>query len=202
MPPIRVASVVVSKLLGQLNQKKVCGDDNIPAVFLKHCAEELYPMLSFIIQQSLDTKTVPDDWKGALVTPIFKKGARSKPENFRPVLLTAICCKVTEHIIASQTMRHLDLHNILVDCQHGFCRKRSCETQLLITTLDLAAILNRHSQTDDAVLDFVKAFDNVPLHRLLRKLKYYNLDNNIVGRVSSFLTARTHPESSGRQLYF
>ena len=58
MPPIRVASAGVSKLLGQSNQKKACGNDNIPAVFLKHCTEEPSPMLSFIIQQSLDTKTV------------------------------------------------------------------------------------------------------------------------------------------------
>ena len=98
------------------------------------------PMLLSIIQQSLDTKTVLDDWKRALVTSIFKEGARSKPENYRPVSLTAICCKVTEHIIVSQTMLHLDLHNILVDCQHGFRRKRSCETQLLITTHNLADI--------------------------------------------------------------
>ena len=128
MPPIRVASAGVSKLHGQLNQKKACGDNNIPAVFLKHCTEELSPMPSFIIQQSLDTKTVPDDWKRALVTPIFKKGARSKPENYRPVSM-AICCKVAEHIIVSQTMRHLDLHNILIDSMvsaENPLVKRSC----------------------------------------------------------------------------
>ena len=191
MPSIRVASAGISKLLGHLNQKKACGNDNIPAAFLKHCAEELSPMLAFIIHQSLDNKTVPDDWKRALVTPIFKKGARSKCENYRPVLLTATCCRVAEHIIVSQTMGHLDVHNILVNCQHGFRRKRSCETQLLITTHDFAAILNRHSQADVAVLDFVKAFDKVPHHGLLSNLKYYNLDNNVVGLVLSFLTGHT-----------
>ena len=102
-----------------------------------------------------------------------------------------ICCKVAEHITVSQTMRHIDVHNILVDCQHGFRRKRSCKMHLLITTHDLAAILNRHSQADVAVLDFAKAFDKVPHHPLLRKLKYYNLDKNVVGWVSSFLTGRT-----------
>ena len=99
------------------------------------------------------TETVPDNWKRALVTPIFKKEVRSKPENYRLVSLTAICSKVAEHIIVSQTMRHLDFQNILVDCQHGFHRNRSCETHLLITTHDLATILNRHSQADVAELD-------------------------------------------------
>ena len=102
-----------------------------------------------------------------------------------------ICCKVAEHNNVSQTMWLNDLHNILVDGKHGFRRKLSCETQCLITTYDLAAILNRHSQADVAVLDFAKAFDEVPHHRLLKKLKYYNLDNNVVGWASSFLTGRT-----------
>ena len=54
MPPIWFASAGISKLFGPLNQKKACGDDNIPAVFLMHCAEEPSPMLLFIIQQALD----------------------------------------------------------------------------------------------------------------------------------------------------
>ena len=72
-------------------------------------------------------------------------------------------------------MTHLDQHCILVDCQHGFRKKRSCEAQLLITTHDLAIIMNNHSQVDAAVLDFAKAFDKVPHCYLLVKLEHYNL---------------------------
>jgi len=124
-------------------------------------------------QQSLVKQTLPEDWRKALVTPAFKKGDRSNPENYRPISLTSICCKIAEHITASQTMTHLDQHRILVDCQHSFRKKRSCEAQLLITTHDLAVIMNNHSQADAAVLDFAKAFDNVPHRRLLVKLKHY-----------------------------
>ena len=87
-------------------------------------------------------------------------------------------------------MTHLDNHSILVDCQHGFRRKRSCETQLLITSHDLAEILNNHLQADVVALDFSKAFDKVSRHRLL-KLKYYNLDSHVIGWVglNHFLVA-------------
>ena len=87
-------------------------------------------------------------------------------------------------------MTHLDNHSILVDCQHGFRRKRSCETQLLITSHDLAEILNNHLQADVVALDFWKAFDKVSRHRLL-KLKYYNLDSHVIGWVglNHFLVA-------------
>ena len=74
-------------------------------------------------------------------------------------------------------MTHLHQDRILVDCQHhGFRKKRSCAAQLLITTHDLAVIMNNDSQADAAVLDFAKAFDKVPHRRLLVKLKHYNLN--------------------------
>ena len=88
-------------------------------------------------------------------------------------------------------MKHLDAHEILKDSQHGFRKRRSCETQLLITSHDLASILNRHSQADVAVLDFSKAFDKVPHQPLLEKLKHCNLHPDAVGWISSFLTGRT-----------
>ena len=58
-------------------------------------------------------------WREANVVPIFKKGDRSKPANYRPVSLTAICCKQLEHIIVSNTLQHLNDHNILTDNSTG-----------------------------------------------------------------------------------
>ena len=191
MPSIIVGEPGVRKLLSQLKTNKASGADGIPAVVLKNCAAELAPMLTFIIQQSIDSKEVPADWKEAIVSPIFKKGSRSDPANYRPVSLTAICCKVSEHIITSETLRHLDQNKILKDIQHGFRKKHSCETQLLITTHDIASILNNQSQVDVAVLDFAKAFDKVPHLRLLEKLRYYNLDANVIGWIKSFLSNRS-----------
>jgi len=88
-------------------------------------------------------------------------------------------------------MTHLDQHRILVDCQHGFRKKRSFEAQLLITTHDLAVIMNNHSQADTAVLDFAKAFDKVPRRRRLVKLKHYNLHQQVIGWIKLFLSSRT-----------
>ena len=88
-------------------------------------------------------------------------------------------------------MKHLDMFKILNDSQHGFRKRRSCESQLLITSHDLATILNRHSQADVAVLDFSKAFDKVPHDRLIQKLKYCNLHTDVVGWITSFLKDRT-----------
>jgi len=93
MPPISVNSTGVYKLLYGLNQCKASSPDNIPATILESCAGELTNMLSFIIQQSLDTGSIPINWKKSLVTPVFKKGDKANPENYRPISLTSIAAK-------------------------------------------------------------------------------------------------------------
>ena len=91
---------------------------------------------------SISQGTVPSDWKLANVVPIFKKGSKSCPLNYRPVSLTSICCKILGHIIYSSICHRLEDHNIICNEQLGFCSGRSYETQLLITIYDLAQNLN------------------------------------------------------------
>jgi len=139
----------------------------------------------------LDTGQVPTDWKQANIVPIFKKGDRSLPANYRPVSLTSITCKVLEHVIHSSIMSHFDEHQILSDTQHGFRKRRSCESQLLITIHDIANNLARGRQVDAVLLDFSKAFDKVPHMRLLHKLDYYGVRNSTLGWIQAFLTRRS-----------
>jgi hypothetical protein len=64
-------------------------------------------VLATIFNKSLRTGAVPADWREANVTPIFKKGNRTAPENYRPVSLTSVCCKLLESIIKDNVMKHL-----------------------------------------------------------------------------------------------
>ena len=108
--------------------------------------------------------------------------------NYRPVSLTCICCKLLEHIVVSNILNHLDHHNILVDCQHGFRAKRSCETQLLSLSHELLDNLHSGIQTDLIILDFSKAFDKVPHRKLLRKLDNYGIRGDTWKWVPAFLS--------------
>ena len=82
--------------------------------------------------------------------------------NYRPISLTSICCKVMEHIVLSHMAKHLSGNNILINEQHGFRQRFSCETQLISALHDWAKSINSRSQTDVILLDFSKAFDSVP----------------------------------------
>ena len=126
------------------------------------------------------------------MSPIYKKGDRHTAANYRPVSsITSVCCKLCEHVIAKSIMAHLDANNILMDSQHGFRSKRSCETQLLTFVDELLQSLSARGQTDLAILDFSKAFDVVPHARLLSKLEFYGIKGATLRWISSFLHERT-----------
>ena len=126
-----------------LNPPKAQGSDGIPPWFLNTYAAQLAPILQNIFQLSVDSSQVPEAWKNANVTAIYKKGSRAEAANYRPISLTSVASKLLEHIIHSHVMRHLEKHNILTDSQHGFRAKRSTETQLIQTIHDISKSLDK-----------------------------------------------------------
>ena len=190
MNNITVTVEGILRLLQKVNPHKATGPDQIPAKLLNECAQELAPLLTRFFNKTLEEGCLPDDWKRANVTAVFKKGDRHTAANYRPVSLTSICCKIQEHVITSSVMKHLSQHDILVDGQHGFRAKRSCETQLITLVHELAANLEAGAQTDLIILDFSKAFDKVPHERLLRKLSHYGIRGRTLTWIREFLSNR------------
>ena len=181
----------IEKQLQNLDHKKASGPDQISAKILKETATEIAPILQHIFQKSYDTGNVPNDWKTANISAIYKKGDKKDPANYRPVSLTSICCKIMEHILCTNILKHLESNNILQDTQHGFRAKRSCETQLIQTLEDLAKSVNDKAQVDVAILDFSKAFDTVSHSKLLYKLRFHGIRNNTLRWIKAWLTKRT-----------
>ena len=188
--PLIIHATGVEKQLRQLNPSKASGPDEIPPRLLKLVAHEIAPALSFVFQQSYESGVVPAQWKQALVSPVHKSGDKSDPTNYRPISLTCICGKVMEHIMLSHISKHLAVHNILADSQHGFRQGLSTTTQLTSVIHEWSSCLQKRSQTDAVFLDFQKAFDRVPHHRLFSKLQYYGITGDSLMWIKSFLADR------------
>ena len=125
---------------------------------------------------------ITNNWyhtRTANIVAIFKKGSQKSTENYRPVSLTSVVCKVLEHIIHRHIMNHCDQHNLPSSHQHGFRQKHSCESQLILSTEYIYRQYDKNKQVDMLILDFTKAFDTVPHQRLLMKLKHYGIDSNL-----------------------
>lgn len=191
MPSIQITTPGVMKLLKNIKIHKAAGPDNISNRLLKTVATQISPAFTTFFQASLDQGHLPKAWKDANVVPIYKKGDKSKASNYRPVSLTSVSCKILEHILCSSIMKHLDKHRILSDAQHGFRRHRSCESQLIITLNDLVNRMDENAQVDLILLDFSKAFDKVPHHRLLHKINHYGIRGTTHKWLKDFLRDRS-----------
>ena len=137
MAPIEIHTDGVLHLLLNLKASIQSCPDKIPCRLLKELAYQIAPALTLLYRASINQGAVPSDWKMANIVPIFKKGNKSSPSNYRPISLTSICCKILEHIIYSGISHHLEEHNVIRNEQHGFRSGRLCETQLLITIMTL-----------------------------------------------------------------
>ena len=125
------------------------------------------------------------------IAPIFKKGRRDLPSNYRPVSLTCIACKILEGIIKEDIMDHLQEEGLISTRQHGFMAGRSCLTNLLDAMEDWTRAVDQKLAVDVVYLDFRKAFDTVPHRRLVHKLRAYGIRGNLLAWITDFLNQRT-----------
>lgn len=180
----------VKKELLKLNPHKASGPDGISPRVLKELAEEIAPILKIVFESSITSGSVPEDWRNANVTPVFKKGEHYDPANYRPVSLTSVCCKLLEHIVVTSVMDHLDANKILCTQQHGFRRGRSCETQLIEFVEELNRCMAEGKESEVVIMDFAKAFDKVNHSLLLHKLHQYGIRGTTNRWIHSFLENR------------
>ena len=107
------------------------GVDGIPPKLLKEIVEQISIPLAKGFNLSLEEGIVPSEWKEANITPLFKKGSRNKPENYRQLSLTSVVCKLLETLIRDNMVEYLVKHKLINTSQYGFLKARSCLTNLL-----------------------------------------------------------------------
>ncbi|XP_062907777.1 ubiquitin-conjugating enzyme E2 G2 isoform X1 [Mobula hypostoma] len=116
----------VLELLKYIRMDKSPGPDGILPRLLHEVREEIADSLARIFMSSLSTGMVLEDWREANVVPLFKKGSRDSPGNYRPVSLTSVVGKLLEKILKDRIYGHLENHGLIRDSQHGFVKGRSC----------------------------------------------------------------------------
>ena len=121
----------VEELILNLDVKKACGPDLISHKMLKECMHTISSPLYILFSRSLHEGYFPDSWKIAQVTPLFKKGDKSLPSNYRPVSLLSCCGKLFERIVFKHTYNFLLENNLIYKYQSGFLPNHSTVYQLI-----------------------------------------------------------------------
>ena len=190
MQNVVITHRLVRTKIRKLKPASAAGPDGIGPRILQELADEITPALAIIFQRSVQHGEVPDDWKSANVTPIFKKGSKADAGNYRPVSLTSVCCKMLESILRDKMMDHLERNGLLNGSQHGFMPGKSCCTNLLEFLEIVTSIIDAGKPFDVVFLDFAKAFDKVPRERLLEKLRAHGIRGRTLDWIRAWLTGR------------
>ncbi|RMC08902.1 hypothetical protein DUI87_13896 [Hirundo rustica rustica] len=188
--PLVIQEEAVRELLGHLDIYKSMGPDGIHPRVMRELADELAKPLSIIYQESWLTGEVPGDWKLANVTPVYKKGRKEDPGNYRPVSLTSVPGKIMEQFILSAITQHLQDGQGIRPSQHGFTKGRSCLTNLVSFYDQVTRLVDAGRAVDVVYLDFSKAFDTVSHSILLDKLAAHGLDRSTLRWVRNWLDGR------------
>ena len=188
--PLVVTPELVAKKIKAMKDNKSPGVDGIPPKLLMETVEQISIPLARVFNLSLKEGVVPFEWKEANIIPLFKKGSRNKSENYRPVSLTSVICKLLERLIKDHMVEFLVKHKLLNSSQHGFLKARSCLTNMLCFLEEITKWIDVGSPVDIIYLDFQKAFDKVPHQRLLLKLKAHGIGDSITDWIEQWLTDR------------
>ena len=153
---VEFSAEAISEKIQSLKPASAPGPDKICTRVLQETADILCVPLEIVFTRSMEEGLVPEDWRKANVTPIFKFGSKMSPGNYRPVSLTSIICKIMESIIRADMVSHLANHELIRSSQHGFMASKSCQTNLLEYLNTLTKLVDEGHNVDIVYLDFAK----------------------------------------------
>ena len=190
----------VFSLMNKLNKSKATGLDRIFARLIRECADLICVPICDIFNKSFSQGKLPEDWKSARVTPLFKQGDRDDVNNYRPISVIPVVVKVLERIVYEQLNAYLEEHDILCKHQSGFRAIHSTVTALLEATDSWAYNIDIGKINAVIFLDLKKAFDTVDHEILLSKLDSYGISGNSLKWFQSYLENRMQQCSVGGSL--
>ena len=181
----------VENLISELSENSGPGYSAIPTKLIKATAKSLSPFISGLFNKCLIESKIPDDWKMAIVTPLFKnKGSETDVNNYRSISVLSPIAKLFEKVIYKQMFGYFNSNKLLIDNQHGFRPGRSCETALHTIISQMLKVLSERQIGLYLFIDFKKAFDTVESRILLLKLKWYGFENASLKLLIDYFSSR------------
>ena len=159
----------VKRLIGR-SSKKTCSLDPMPTSLVVECLDVILPVITRMVNLSLQSGNFPDTWKLADVRPRPKIAAEALFANLRPISNLQFVSKLTERAVFCQTHQHLSTNGLYPKAQSAYREHHSTETALLRVQNDILLSMNLQRVTLLVLLDVSAGFETVDHTILLDRL--------------------------------
>uniref|UniRef100_A0A914QU69 Reverse transcriptase domain-containing protein n=1 Tax=Panagrolaimus davidi TaxID=227884 RepID=A0A914QU69_9BILA len=187
---IEFSEFEIEKMLKFCSNKNVKGVDNIPGYVLKKCSNSLCKPLKILFNFMIDSNDVPDLFLLSYVTPIPKIAKPINVENFRPISGTSDILKTMERCVKKVLVAFLDSKNFFPKQQYGFRAKMSTIQQLIPFQEFIIYSVSKKMTVDVIYFDWEKAFDKIPISRLIRALRKAGITGKLLNLIITLLSFR------------
>ena len=179
-------------------KNKSSGHDGISNEILKCWSPILEPFLVRIFNQCITNYIFPECFKIVKVIPLYKKGDKTDPHNYRPIRLLSSLSKIFEKNLPKRMMMFCQINKLLNPVQYGFRNKMSCTDAIDAVTDYIRNVIDKKLTGQVCFIDLQKAFDTIDHKILLRKLEKHGLRGNINELNGNYLTDRWQYVSTNR----
>ena len=188
---IELTHEAIGKGLKKLKADKACGPDKVAPRLLKSAGDTIIPSLMSLYTLSASRNLVPDKWKAATVSPLYKKDDETDKHNYRPISLLCVPGKLMESSVASIVTTRVKDHDLISSQQWAYRKSHSTELLLVKMTEAWRHALDRKLVVGVVFVDFRKAFDSISHPVLLHKLQGLGIAGDIWLWIKDYLTNRS-----------
>lgn len=168
----------LEEALRRTKNSKAPGEDEIPSELFKYASASFKERLLKFLNLIMRKEQIPEEFKNAVVIPIYKKGDMSKAENYRGISLLSTCYKILVKIWAKRIGEAIETK--LLESQNGFRRGRSCTDACYTIKLLMEKRIEYNEEMHLCFIDLEKAYDNVNRHKLFKILPEYNISPKMI----------------------
>ena len=194
---VPVSRAEVRRTIMAFQSNKAPGYDKVRMSTIKDALPCILPVVTDIINRSLQTSVFPSAWKISEVIPLLKEGDHEVANNNRPLSLLPAISKICERVALNQLTSYMNEKKCLSKHQSGNKKLHSCETLGVFMTDKVFKAIDSKELTVIVLLDFSKAFDSIDHRKLLTKLKALGLSLGALEWFKSYLTGRTQQVKIG-----
>ena len=163
----------------------------IDSKLIKLGASALAPSLTHIFNESITSGNIPDEWKCAKVTPIFKgKGSPEQCCNYRPISVTSHVSKLMEKAVLYQLNEYILSRDFITCHQYAFRKNHSTTMAIYKVVCDILEGFNENEVTALCFIDLQKCFDTIDHSILIRKLQLYGIKDVTLDWFCNYLRGR------------